>query len=119
MAKPARLEGCGSRTLHWPCAENRAGLTSRLAFPTLLCFWRILARGPEKPGSRPVRIPALAMFEALTEKLSEGLRRVRGQHRLTEENIASALQEVRTALLEADVHFRVVRAFLEAVQARA
>jgi signal recognition particle subunit SRP54 len=59
------------------------------------------------------------MFETLTEKLSEGLRRVRGQHRLTEENIQSALQEVRTALLEADVHFRVVREFLRAVQERA
>jgi len=59
------------------------------------------------------------MFEALTERLSEGLRRVRGQHRLSEDNIQSALQEVRTALLEADVHVRVVRAFLQAVRARA
>ncbi len=59
------------------------------------------------------------MFEALTEKLSTGLRRIRGQSRLSEENIRSALQEVRTALLEADVHFRVVRAFLQAVQDRA
>jgi signal recognition particle subunit SRP54 len=59
------------------------------------------------------------MFERLTEKLSEGLRRVRGQHRLTEDNIASALAEVRAALLEADVHFRVVKAFLNAVQERA
>jgi len=59
------------------------------------------------------------MFERLTEKLSESLRRVRGQNRLSEDNIASALAEVRAALLEADVHFKVVRAFLNAVQERA
>jgi signal recognition particle subunit SRP54 len=59
------------------------------------------------------------MFERLTEKLSEGLRRVRGQNKLSEDNIASALAEVRAALLEADVHFKVVRAFLNAVQERA
>jgi signal recognition particle subunit SRP54 len=59
------------------------------------------------------------MFEALTEKLSATLSRVRGQTRLSEENIASAVRDVRLALLEADVNIRVVREFLASVQQRA
>lgn len=59
------------------------------------------------------------MFEALSEKLTSALRRVRGKARLDEENIDSALRDVRLALLEADVNFRVVTAFLEAVKRRA
>ena len=48
------------------------------------------------------------MFEALGEKLDEVLRRVRGHTKLTENNVDEALREVRLALLEADVNFRVV-----------
>jgi signal recognition particle subunit SRP54 len=59
------------------------------------------------------------MFEALSEKLTAALSRVRGQTRLTEQNVAGALADVRTALLEADVNVRVVRAFLDSVQRRA
>jgi signal recognition particle subunit SRP54 len=59
------------------------------------------------------------MFEALSEKLTAALGRVRGQVRLSEQNIATALADVRTALLEADVNVKVVRAFLDAVQRRA
>ncbi|HKI97636.1 MAG TPA: signal recognition particle protein [bacterium] len=59
------------------------------------------------------------MFESLQEKLTGALGRMRGKQRLNEANIAEALQQVRVALLEADVNFRVVRAFLEAVQKRA
>ncbi|HEX7928846.1 MAG TPA: signal recognition particle receptor subunit alpha, partial [bacterium] len=58
------------------------------------------------------------MFEALTEKLTAAMGRMRGQTRLSEQNIASALADVRTALLEADVTVRVVRAFLDSVQKR-
>ncbi len=56
------------------------------------------------------------MFEALSEKLDAVLRRVRGPGRLTEKNIDQALREVRLALLEADVNFRVVRDFVERVK---
>jgi signal recognition particle subunit SRP54 len=56
------------------------------------------------------------MFEALSEKLDAVLRRVRGTGRLTEKNIEQALREVRLALLEADVNFRVVRDFVERVK---
>jgi len=59
------------------------------------------------------------MFESLTERLGQALRNLRGVGRLTEENMAEALKEVRTALLSADVHFRVAREFVERVQAQA
>lgn len=58
------------------------------------------------------------MFEALTDKLSNALRNLRGVGKLTEENMAEALKEVRTALLSADVHFKVAREFVERVQAQ-
>lgn len=57
------------------------------------------------------------MFESLTDRLGSALRRLRGQDRLTEENMAEALKEVRTALLSADVHFKVAREFTEKVRA--
>jgi signal recognition particle subunit SRP54 len=56
------------------------------------------------------------MFESLTEKLGQALRNLRGVGTLTEENMAEALKEVRTALLSADVHFKVAREFVERVQ---
>ncbi len=56
------------------------------------------------------------MFESLTEKLSHTLRNLRGGGRLTEDNMAEALKEVRTALLSADVHFKVAREFIERVK---
>ena len=56
------------------------------------------------------------MFESLTEKLGQALRNLRGVGTLTEENMADALKEVRTALLSADVHFKVAREFVERVQ---
>lgn len=58
------------------------------------------------------------MFDALTEKLTGTLRRLRGNHKLSEENIAEALKEVRSALLGADVHFKVAREFIERVQSQ-
>lgn len=56
------------------------------------------------------------MFEALTDRMSHALRKLRGVDKITEENIADALAEVRTALLSADVHFRVAREFVEKVK---
>jgi signal recognition particle subunit SRP54 len=58
------------------------------------------------------------MFESLTEKLSSALRNLRGVGKLSEENMAAALAEVRAALLSADVHFKVAREFTERVQAQ-
>ncbi len=59
------------------------------------------------------------MFENLTERLSRALQSVRGQARLTDDNIKDALREVRMALLEADVALPVVREFIEHVRERA
>ncbi|HRJ46879.1 MAG TPA: signal recognition particle protein [Opitutaceae bacterium] len=56
------------------------------------------------------------MFESLTDKLGSALRNLRGVGKLSEENMADALKEVRTALLAADVHFKVARDFVERVQ---
>ena len=59
------------------------------------------------------------MFENLTERLNRTLRNLRGQGRLTEDNIKDALREVRMALLEADVALPVVREFIHRVRERA
>lgn len=56
------------------------------------------------------------MFETLTDRMSTAIRNLRGVGKLSEENMAEALKEVRTALLSADVHFRVARQFVEDVQ---
>ena len=59
------------------------------------------------------------MFDTLTARLSRTVEALRGRGRITEENIAAALREVRVALLEADVALPVVKAFIEAVKTRA
>ncbi|KAB2921749.1 MAG: signal recognition particle protein [Bacteroidetes bacterium] len=59
------------------------------------------------------------MFETLTEKLDGALRKLRGQHRISEENTAEALNEVRTVLLDADVNLGVVTSFIETVRQKA
>ncbi|MDR2055410.1 MAG: signal recognition particle protein [Desulfovibrio sp.] len=56
------------------------------------------------------------MFESLSDRLSGIFRSLGGRGRLTEENIQSGLREVRLALLEADVNFRVVKDFVERVR---
>lgn len=59
------------------------------------------------------------MFENLSEKLDVVFKRLRGHGRLSEQNINTALREVRLALLEADVHFKVVKGFIEAIKDKA
>jgi len=59
------------------------------------------------------------MFDSLSARLQAIFDRLRGYGRLTEENIQEALREVRVALLEADVNFKVVRSFVEQVRAKA
>ncbi|HEV8307551.1 MAG TPA: signal recognition particle protein [Methylomirabilota bacterium] len=59
------------------------------------------------------------MFEALTQRLEAIFDRLRGAGRLSEENIHEALREVRVALLEADVNFRVAKSFVERVREQA
>ncbi len=59
------------------------------------------------------------MFDSLSERLNQTVKRLRGQGRLTDDNVREALREVRMALLEADVALAVVKAFIERVRARA
>ncbi len=59
------------------------------------------------------------MFENLSDKLQRVFKNLRGEGKLTAENMESALREIRVALLEADVHFRVTKQFIEAVKEKA
>lgn len=58
-------------------------------------------------------------FESLSEKLQNAFRNLRGKGRLSEDDVKLALKEIRIALLEADVNYRVVKDFTRAVQERA
>src|SRR5262245_46444028 len=59
------------------------------------------------------------MFESLSNRLQDVFRSLRGEARLTETSVDVALREIRLALLEADVNFRVVKAFVDRVRAKA
>ncbi len=59
------------------------------------------------------------MFESLSTRLQDVFKTLRGETRLTPENIEAALREIRLALLEADVNFKVVKAFIDRVRDRA
>ncbi|HEV2984312.1 MAG TPA: signal recognition particle protein [Vicinamibacterales bacterium] len=59
------------------------------------------------------------MFESLGTRLQDVFKTLRGESRLTPENIEAALREIRLALLEADVNFKVVKAFIDRVRDRA
>ncbi|MRR52444.1 MAG: signal recognition particle protein, partial [Rhodocyclaceae bacterium] len=59
------------------------------------------------------------MFDTLTDKLTGLFKNLTGQGKLSESNVREAAQQVRRALLEADVNFRVVKDFIAAVEARA
>src|SRR5512146_1058790 len=59
------------------------------------------------------------MFDALSDRLQDVFRHLRGEARLTEATVEAALREIRLALLEADVNFKVVKAFVDRVRDRA
>src|ERR1700722_4026698 len=59
------------------------------------------------------------MFDNLSDKLQRVFKTLRGEGKLSAENMEAALREIRVALLEADVHFRVVKQFIEAVKEQA
>ena len=59
------------------------------------------------------------MFDSLSDKLQKILKNLRGQGTLTEEHVQEALREIRIALLEADVNFKVVKEFTEGVRSKA
>lgn len=59
------------------------------------------------------------MFESLTERLQNAFSKLRGKGKLSEADLSDGLREVRLALLEADVNYKVVRDFTESIRARA
>ncbi len=59
------------------------------------------------------------MFERLSDRLNRTFKKLKGQGKLTEKNIQDALKEVRIALLEADVHYRIVKRFIGKIKERA
>ncbi|MBM3800958.1 MAG: signal recognition particle protein [Acidimicrobiia bacterium] len=59
------------------------------------------------------------MFDQLTQKLQRVFKNLRGEGRLTAEHVEEALKEIRMALLEADVNFKVVKQFVESVKTKA
>jgi signal recognition particle subunit SRP54 len=75
------------------------------------------------PGVRPSPVSEARgrsrVFEALSDKFEGVFRALRGQGSLSPEDVEAALRDIRLALLEADVHFKVVKQFLERVRVRA
>lgn len=59
------------------------------------------------------------MFESLTEKLENAIKKIKGYGTITEDNISDAMREVRLALLEADVNYKVVKEFTNKVKEKA
>lgn len=59
------------------------------------------------------------MFESLTKRLEAAFKNIRGQGKLTEKNMKDSLQEIRRALLEADVNYKVVKQFIADIQEQA
>ena len=59
------------------------------------------------------------MFGGLTEKLANAFKKFRNKGKLTEADVKEGMREVKLALLEADVNFKVVKEFIKAVTARA
>ena len=59
------------------------------------------------------------MFDHLSDRLAETFKRLKGHGKLSEKNISDALREVRLALLEADVHYKVAKDFVDRVRERA
>ena len=59
------------------------------------------------------------VFEGLADRLQETFKKLRGHGKLTEEDVNEAMRDVRMALLEADVNFKVVKSFIQKVKERA
>lgn len=59
------------------------------------------------------------MFESLSDKITNSVKKLRGQNRISESNVEDSIKEIRLSLLEADVHFKVVKAFIDRVKAQA
>ena len=59
------------------------------------------------------------IFEGLSDKILGSVKKLKGQHKISESNIEDVIKEIRLSLLEADVHFKVVKNFIDRVKAKA
>lgn len=59
------------------------------------------------------------MFESLGERLQNAIKKIKGYGKITEENISDVTREIRLALLEADVNYKVVKEFIDNVKTKA
>lgn len=76
---------------------------------------------PPRTGkaARGAGVTISAMFDGLQGKLQDVFRQIKGEGKITEESLDAALRQIRLALLEADVHFRVVKPFVARIRERA
>src|SRR5947209_14987896 len=74
---------------------------------------------PATARPEPPAVASTTMFDSLAEKLQATLADVRGRGTLAEDDISAAMREIRLALLEADVNFKVVKSFTAAVKEKA
>src|SRR5205823_8804652 len=98
------LRGCWTHSAQWKVRP----LTSEAAFSHQ--GYNVL---------NPQLAVLYSMFENLQEKLQRAFKNLRGQGKLSEENIQEALKEIRMALLEADVNFKVVKQLIDRIQEKA
>jgi signal recognition particle subunit SRP54 len=84
-----------------------------------LPFWGGIRPDVLSVDQFPYDIHGCAMFESLTKRLEGAFKNLRGQGHLTEKNMKDGMQEIRLALLEADVNFKVVKKFIADVQEKA
>src|SRR5437899_785399 len=78
-----------------------------------------IPRQERRARSNEFRENKVHMFETLSDKLQRVFKNLRGEGRLSPEHIEEALKEIRMALLEADVNFKVVKQFTDAVRTKA
>lgn len=67
----------------------------------------------------PEKVTVFHMFDSLSDKLLGSLKKLRGQSKISEDNIQEAIREIRMSLLEADVNFKVVKKFIDNVREKA
>ena len=100
---------------HASTAVSRERMREPIAAPAAACA-RVITLGSLPPARG---YHATRMFQSLSDKLQATLGDLRSRGALTEEDIDRAMREIRLALLEADVNFRVVKTFVAAVRERA
>src|SRR5262245_60501331 len=111
----------GSRTRESPASASNSGAASvarRADRSYNPCFHAPAHARARSRSVRGIRIGIQRMFEGIQRGLGDALKKLRGRGRITESNIREGIQEVRKALLDADVNYNVVQAFTERVTQR-